>query len=68
MSIDTTSTWSQQLELIKHFWTSRFEECENDIQRQSVRKNFAEALATFYGSKPADDDIINEVNLELEKW
>lgn len=72
MSIDSPAdappTWSEQLDKIKQFWTSRYEDCENESQRVKIRNNFAYDLAKFYGSKPDDIDIINEVNLELEKW
>ena len=59
-------TWLSNLTDLKYFWITRYNtECENDTQRQAARQNFIEALAKYYGGKPTDQDIINEVDLEL---
>ena len=59
------SEWLENLRRVKDFWVARYKDCENPTQQERVRQNFAENLAKYYGGKPTDPDIIEEVNLEL---
>jgi hypothetical protein len=60
------TTYTDKIEKLKHFWTSRYKDCENETQQKMVRAQFCKALAEFYERGPYDQDIIDEVRLELD--
>jgi hypothetical protein len=62
------TSYEENLNNLKQFWVSRYNECENPQQQEDVKALFAEALAKLYGAKPNDEDVRREVNLELDIW
>jgi len=59
------NSWLKDLEELKHFWTSRYKDCETVGQRLRIRHQFIDALAKHYGVASNEQYVLEEVNLEL---
>ena len=62
-----TGEWLERLQALKSSYCNTYRVAPETI-RGSIRANFCLALANFYGGKPTDKDIIEEIDMELLEY